>query len=250
MFFRWVQSVLVGLTGNVAEVSNNNELLVTMSTTGVITNNMNYESTADAPALAATFKRVASYTVPATYKAEIVSFNCRAGNIAGAARVSKRIIFGSYVSNTNVFTDNSSYISPEYAAILELAVTTALSAATTFTITYVNQSGVAGRTATAVFAAAAGIGVKVVATLQAGDIGVIDVTNVTDNSAATGVLSINGLTELFYQRMTTADLTYAQLTSRGSFTLKAGDILDLEIWATNTTNTTRKIGVTYSLTTA
>lgn len=166
-----------------------------------------------------------TYSIPVGFAFSLLSFSAFAGNGNNIARVAEVINFGSFNTSTNVYTDSGfSAATPKFYGALEAQVTTALSAtATTLTITYVNQGGVGGRTATAVIPASAVLNRRIRATLQAGDTGVQDVTNVTDSANPTGVVRIQGVNALSVTRMTSADQMYTQTYSNNSVMIQSAN---------------------------
>lgn len=188
------------------------------------------------------------YTVPASYKFVIGTFTAHSNNTRATVRAAIYKQLGTYNLGTNVFTDGASYTSPQFATEIEAEVTTALNATadTTVTVTYTNQSGTTGQTATALIPKSTPAGYKVLFTLAAGDFGVTDITAVSDNTSTTGVISINGLVLLYQQDINQAgfDLQFSQ--SFGGAVVNAGEILALDALASAASSderTIRAIGV-------
>jgi len=198
---------------------------------------INYTNASIATIAANEYVMALSYTVPAGYAFNLIRFSGFAGNTSGLSRLVEKINFGSFNTGTNVFTDSGfSAPVPHFFGILEAEVTTALSAtADTLAITYVNQDGVGGRTATAIMPSGAVVGRRIRATLQAGDTGVQDVTAVTDSAATTGVVRIQGINQLSFLRMLVTDQLYTDIFSDESVIVPAqsGRTIDLE-FATRT----------------
>lgn len=106
---------------------------------------------------------------------------------------------GTFNVSSNVFTDGNSVASPRHYTRLFACVTTALSAvATNVTVTYTDELGNTGNTTTALtIPASAPVGncfeFQLAATTgQMRDVGVRDVTAVSDTAAPTGVIEIHG----------------------------------------------------------
>lgn len=174
------------------------------------------------------------YTVPASYRFELIAYSSSCANTGGSSRINKVITLGDYNIGTNTFTDGSAYTLPEFCSGIDAEVTTILSATpVTLTITYVNQSGVGGRSGTiGPISASSVVGTRWPMTLQAGDYGITDITAVARSAAPTGVVRLYGLTNLFYHKNDNAEYTYITTTSRESLILNAGDIIQLDIFNT------------------
>lgn len=188
------------------------------------------------------------YTVPSNYKFTIGTFNCHSANTRAIVRASLYKQLATYNMGTNVFTDVAAYSSPQFASALEAEVTTATANTndTTVTVTYTNQSGTTGQTATALVPKNTPAGYKVLFTLAAGDYGITDITAVSDSSATTGILSLNGIVLLFQQDINTANYDFQFVQSFGSVVVNAGDTLALDVQSTAAATeerTIRAIGV-------
>lgn len=170
--------------------------------TGNVTIQLVYDLATSTPVNANEWQDILSYTVPTNYDLSMVQFQIVSAQAGDDARMVKRTAFGSYVSSTNTFTDGSALTSPEYAASLYVYITTLIGnvANDTVTITYTNQAGTTGRTATVVINKNTAVGSRQQVTLQATDFGVIDVTNVTHTSTGqAGAWNIEGTTALVYE---------------------------------------------------
>jgi hypothetical protein len=148
--------------------------------------------------VAAQFKRVLTYTVPTGYSAYLVQFSSWQ-NETSYSRLVIEASLGTLNVTTNVFTDGSAYTSPQFAGTVEAEVTTQFGAANiiTVTVTYVNQSGVAGRTGTFTIPKSSIVGTRVILVLQAGDTGVRDITAMSAApSGGAGALKVLGFITL------------------------------------------------------
>jgi hypothetical protein len=184
------------------------------------------------------------YTVPASYQLEITQFNCSAGNQLGSARANRARSLGTYNIGTSTFADGGAYVAPGFCSSVEAEVTTALTGtAVTLTVTYINESGVAGRTGTIVCLAAAPLKERFLMTLQAGDFGVRDITAISKSGGTAGVLTLYGLTTLFYEIIPTQGVTYPLLTARESVIIEAGDLISLEIVSSSVAAANRMVKV-------
>jgi len=189
------------------------------------------------------------YTIPAGYKFNVGSIYGRADDNKSALRLGKFIVMGSFNLGTQVFTDGSLYTTPEFAAYLEVEIVTppALTNEVIVTTTYVNQSGVAGRTATATITKKAwAAGAKIPAPLQSGDYGVLDVTNVTRNLAETGTINVNGVMRFWEKYIVVAGESNMDTFSKDVVIGRAGDVMTLDFLTTGAANvvrTVRAVGV-------
>lgn len=148
--------------------------------------------------VATQFKRVLTYTVPTGYSAYLVQFSSWQ-NETSYSRLVIETGLGTLNVTTNVFTDGSAYTSPQFSGTVEAEVTTQFGAANiiTVTVTYVNQSGVAGRTGTLTIPKSSIVGTRVVLVLQAGDTGVRDITAMSAApSGGAGALKVLGFITL------------------------------------------------------
>lgn len=181
-----------------------------------------------------------SYVLPVGYYGQPLSFMSLSATAAYGARAIYLRKLGTYNLGTSTWTDAGVTASAgSFFASLMGVVTTALSAAaTTVTATYTNESGTGGRLATLALASAQPLGSRLDFTLAtrtdafgvAGkpDAGVFDVTAVTDNSAATGIMDIYGYDTIAYTRLLTANAPILTQLDPHLFGIRAGDILSVE----------------------
>lgn len=152
---------------------------------------------------------IISYTVPANYDLSVSQFQLISAQVADDARAISRTILGSYVSNTSTFTDGSSYTAPAFASELYLYITTLIGNVNddVVTITYTNQDGTTGRTATVTVKKNAAVGTRLQVTLQGTDYGVRDVTNITHTQPTqAGAWQMEGTVSICYVSGGTANV--------------------------------------------
>lgn len=155
--------------------------------------------TAPTPAYAwATYKR---WTIPggATDVFAPLNFSFLATTVGWYGRLVELTRLAS--SNfTTTFTDGAATVDAvkEYWTDVQLEVVTSGNTTRTYTVTYTNEAGVTGRTATAASVANTLVaGNRVPIVLQAGDIGITDITNVTRSGALTvGSVDFWGIKEV------------------------------------------------------
>lgn len=138
--------------------------------------------------------RALSYTVPALYTATILKFTSYQ-NESAFSRVLVTKTLGSHNNNTNVFTGVASYSNIQFSGISYLYVTTAIAAgagSVAYTITYTNQDGTAGRTATASVPRGSIVGTIWTIILQSSDYGIRSVQSVSGTPTVIGVVDVVG----------------------------------------------------------
>jgi hypothetical protein len=193
-----------------------------------------------------------TYTVPAGYNLDITSFSCSSATANEAARASDRRAVGTYNCVTNTFTDGLSYILPEFGSRLYLLVTTAIGAALndTITVTYTNNLGVAGRTATVTIPKSSLVGTRIEIVLQGDDFGFVDITNVTHSATGqAGAFTLASYIELFYEIITSSSTLYkSSSVSLGGSVLHAGDTVYLQYLANTKTTYNRRVSLSGVLT--
>jgi len=176
------------------------------------------------------------YYVPTGYKLELLKFQARSTQNGTEARVTVETPMGSFSNVTNSFTDGGSYAAPRFAASMLLHVTTGgfTTANDNITITYVNQDGVAGRTATGKINRNAVVNDIYPVTLQAGDYGVRDVTNVTHSAAnTTGVFEVEGHISAAYLTCPTGNVQYE--TDCAGYEASEGSQVEIQYMGANGT---------------
>jgi len=183
------------------------------------------------------------YVIPVGYKFTIGLMGVLSEDNRATMRFAKSLLAGSYDAATNTFTDSSAYSTPAFGAYIELEVQTTITGNGTYTITYVNEQGVAGRTATAAVPNGAVAGRKFLATLQIGDIGVRDITAVTETGSTAGTVTVLIGLRFAEIRCAVADTPYTLVPSAQSMILRAGEVLDLDYYVTGASNVRRVIRV-------
>lgn len=191
-----------------------------------------------------------SYTVPANYSLSPIQFQIVSAQVADDARTIQRISLATYNSATNTFTDGTAQTLPAFSSSMYLLVTTQIGnvANDTVTITYTNQAGTTGRTATVTLAKNAVVGTRILVALQAGDYGVIDITNITHTSTSqAGAWTMEGTTDLVYESAGTANIVAEALLSAGSISVAAGQTIVTQYRSSVNTAKQRRISLIGSL---
>jgi hypothetical protein len=201
------------------------------------------------PLVANMWLNVLKYTVPTGYNFEVVEMSARSSNANASFRFTQTLSMGTYNLTGSVFTDGSAYVTPGFATFLEAEVTTIFTGtAVTFTVTYVNESGVVGRTGTITTTAAPTVGQRFALVLQAGDLGIKDITNVTKAGGTAGICTFYGLVELLQEQHATTDDTQPRFMARQSIILLPGQQLQMDFTHTTTTSLRRMMKVVGLLT--
>jgi len=163
------------------------------------------------------------------------------------ARVVERIAFGSFVTSTGVFTDGSAWTTPKMASRLYLYITTGTGSSNdTITVTYTNHLGVTGHTGTVIVKSNA-IGERIEVPLQAGDIGVLDVTNVTQSITQAGAFNVEGTYGIFFAALTTVNVGYQTTVSLNSAVIPQGSTVVLQYNSSNVSGVTRRVSLVGTL---
>ena len=214
-------------------------------------NVFNYQNDNIAPYLANLWRKVLAYSMPAGYTTNLLSLNSLAGRIDCASRVVRETYMGSYNIGTQSFSQGNTFgaTNIKFAMGIDAEVTVALSAAiVTLTMTYTNQSGAAGHTATCTFAASDVIGTKRPFILQAGDFGVKAITAMSRSAAVTGTVLLYGIDELCYHDYTNILNVRETVFATNAFNIAGGvgGAFNLELTGNTTTSTKRKLTLTAS----
>lgn len=217
-----------------------------------VTNEMLVDNVAYSVVNGGSWLRVLTYQIPGPNIAEIMAMRSANSTSSGRSRCISRIDLATYAwtsGSPGTFTDQNVYTQPRYASAIEglLTVASGGGADVIVTITYTNQSGVAGRTATITVPKSSAIGSRFIATLQAGDIGVLDITAVSHSGNNTGTLQLFGTTELARHQHNTADVVSETVFAKESVMLAGNDIIDLEVWQGNAGSYIRFISVIYTI---
>jgi hypothetical protein len=219
--------------------------------TGAPNNQLYYPATSIAPYIVNLWRKVITYNIPAGYVFNLLNFSAYSATANYASRITRDMYFGQYVIGTQTYSIGNTFANtdPQYAPTLEAEVTVIIATTVTLTITYINQSGTAGRTGTVIMTNADPVGTKRLVTLQAGDYGVKSVTAISRSGAATGTVQMRGIFELGYIYNTTANLPI-QIPSfpTGLYVLGGiGGVINLEITASSVTAAVRQVTALHSL---
>lgn len=178
------------------------------------------------------WQEVLSYTIPTGYDFSCIYFDAVSFSADESARAVYKLNLGSYACSTNTFTDGSSWDLPKFAARMYVYVTTQIGTSSndTITITYTNQTGIAGRTGTVTIPKSSLVGTRVEVALQTDDFGVTDVTNVTHSAIGqAGTFNIEGTLRIFRLTLALADVQYdSQTIPLGSIVIPQGDTIYLQ----------------------
>lgn len=208
-----------------------------------------YFSKSDGAIVANAFKRVLTYTVPAGRAGYLIRNTTSQAEVA-LSRVVAETNMGSIAISTNVFTDGAAYISPQWAAIVQAEVMTAVAGGpgnVTLTVTYVNEVGTAGRTGTILIPRGSAVGSRWDMTLQGTDIGVQDITAVSAAPLVAGVAKLLGFIQLsIHHDQNTGSLE--TIYAPGAISFPAGTIIVVE-YAGGTVSKQRTLSVLVQLVT-
>lgn len=199
----------------------------------------------NAPPKANMWVWVASYTIPSGYNFTPYQTQYSAGNSSSLIRVSEELDMGSLNTTTNAFTDGGSFALPQYASYIEVRLLEDVATNRTITITYVNQDGTAGRTATLTLAGAGGgqdkAGYIYLVTLQGTDVGVRDITNISTSSTGTGNLKVYGMIDIDRDSADAASVVYTDVIEIGAYVMSSGKVISLSVSSASTSSTTRYV---------
>lgn len=184
---------------------------------------LNFESASRANTRANTWERALTWNVPTGYSWEPVWFLSMNNNTIAQSKFTREIDFGTFNTSTGVFTDGDALTSPLFFTELDAFMTADITGgSTTVTVTYVNQDGTGGRSATATLTTASDIGQYWSFTLQSGDIGIQNVTAVSCTPARTGAFTLIGSQELAYYDTEAAWKVNEKSWSAGSVVIPSG----------------------------
>jgi len=179
------------------------------------------------------------------HKDFLISFSCKSPTADEIAMALNKVAMGSFVGSTNTFTDGDLFTAPKYGCGIFLYCTSAIGSGSddVITVTYTNNEGTTGRTGTATFSKSSVVGTRIKVALQAGDIGVLDVTNVTHSATGqAGDFNIEGIIPLFRETMVTANVQYnANSVSLGGIVVLEGETVYLWYLAGTKTSYIRDI---------
>lgn len=193
------------------------------------------------------WQEVLTYTVPVNYEFLASIFEGHTQSAGEAIRAIDKHIGGTFNCATDTFTDGVAIVAPQFATGINLYVTTNIGSGAndTFTITYVNQSGTAGRTATCTITKGSLVGTRVEVVLQTGDYGVRDITNVTHSATGqAGAIDIEIFIGLFYLLLTSANQQYQAISlTSGAAIVPENGVITLQYLAGTKTSYIRRINI-------
>ena len=202
-----------------------------------------------APIAANTWREMTRFTVPSGKKMLINLFQSLSASAGTRSALRVRKELAEYNFTTNTFTKLFNAETDRFFSNIDAIVTTNLSGSgnQVLTITYVNQDGVAGRTATITVIGGSIIDKRSVPmVLQGNDYGVKEITNTTEVSAITGIVKIVGYEQLLFSVESGANEVEGQPPSADLLVL-ADEIVVMEILSGSTTAVKRTVSLTYSL---
>jgi len=203
------------------------------------------------PYRAGMWLKVVDYIIPTGYLYSPYMMQYSAGNSSSLFRATEEIKMGSLNTNTNVFADNNSYTSPRFASYLELRLLQDCNTNRTITITYTNQDGVTGRTATISLFGSGSSQDKAnhtyIIPLQNNDTGVSDITNISTNSIGTGNLEIYGCNDIFRDSADASTIVYTDSLPSGVSIIPEEKIIALHITSAQTVAVARYVALSGQL---
>jgi len=211
--------------------------------------NVNYNKS-DGAIVANVYKRVATYTVPASFNGYLIKY-VSFQNETATSRVVAETSFGSHNNNTNVFTAGGSYTSPQWVATVQASVTTAFAVGSgnvVLTVTYTNEVGTASRVGTITIPKGSALGSRWDLVLQGTDLGVRSVQSVSGTPTQVGVVSILGLLQLALHEDQSTTAQTETLYAPGAITFPTGTVIGLE-YAGGTVSKSRLLDILIQLVT-
>jgi len=197
------------------------------------------------------WQEILEYEVPTGYDFNCVSFEASSDVANEAARAIHKELLGSFVCNTNTFTDGTIETLPNFLTKMYIYVTTAIGSGNNdvITITYTNQDGVTGRTGTVTIPKSSLVGTRLEVIMQEGDYGIIDVTDVTHSATGqAGTFNIEGIMGLFYQIINATKTQYqASAVSLGGIVITQGRKIYLQYLANSAVSNKRRISLVGTL---
>jgi hypothetical protein len=175
------------------------------------------------PIVTGQWQDVLNYTTPSGYDLSCIAFQGSSNQAGDIIRIVEQLNLGTYNTNTGVFTDNGVWELPQFASKLYIYLTTGTgNQKDDITITYTNQSGVTNRTATFTIPKNSIAGNRWEVPLQTGDIGIIDVTAVTNTQTQTGVFTLESNITLAYLLLASSGTGYDQIFSNSALNINEG----------------------------
>lgn len=191
--------------------------------------NVNYNKS-DRAIISSVFKRVATYSIPAGYNGYIIRFVSFQGEAASSRVVAEKNM-GTQAISTNTFTTGAQYTEPQWTAIVQAEVTTAIQAGAgnvVLTVTYTNELGVSGKVGTITIPRGSVVGSRWDLILATGDLGVRSIQSVTNTPSVNGVVKLLGLLQLGVHQDQSTTTQTETLFAPGAITFPSGTVLGLE----------------------
>lgn len=176
------------------------------------------------------YQRAITYTVPNLYTATILKFTSYQ-NEAAFSRVLVPQTLGSHNNSTNTFTAGTSYSNIQFGSIDYLLVTTAIASgagSVTYTVTYTNQDGTAGRTGTATVPRGSAVGTQWSITLQGTDYGIRSVQNISGTPTTVGIVDVISAIPLAIHADRDSTTQVETVFAPGVLTVATGGIITIE----------------------
>jgi len=184
----------------------------------------------DGSTLASVFKRVVTYLSPLGYNGYLIKFTSFQGEAAASRFVAEKQL-ATFNDSTQVFVSTGFYTAPQWVSITQAEVTTQFASGSgnvVLTVTYTNESGTASRTGTITVPKGSVVGARFDLVLQAGDLGLRSIQNITGTPTQVGVIKILGLLQLsVHQDQSTSSQTET-LFAPGAITFPPGTALGIE----------------------
>lgn len=238
--------IVDGTTGNVARVVGG-RLAVAAVPAGAVTLVLGWAGN-NAPYKANMWLLVQTWDVPSGgYIFNPFQIQYSAGNSSSSVKASKRLALGSFNNTTQTFTDGLAYTAPDFGSYLDLNFTADVGTAATITITYTNEIGTTGRTATYAMTSGAGgdkNGHIIRVPLQSGDTGIRDITNVTTSASGTATFTFLGKTDIFLDSADASGVVYTDTLPLEAFVMSYPFTVGLYITSASTAPVDRVINLT------
>lgn len=178
---------------------------------------------------AGTYARALTYVVPVGFNGYVIRYSSYQAEAANSRLVSE-IGMGTLNIITNSYVAGASYIVPQWTGNPQFEITQAIGSAANVTITveYTNAVGISARTGTCVIPKSSIIGGRWDLVLQAGDLGVRSVQNMSVAPTSTsGAVKLLGFIQLGYHE-DAGTAAYETLYAPGATTFPTGTVLGIE----------------------
>jgi len=203
------------------------------------------------PLIASTWRALATYTIPSDKQMIVLLFSSLSAAAGTKSRFAVKENLASFNTSTNTFTKLYNSQTNRFFSNIDVLITTSIAGNVTLTITYTNQDGTTGRTATAILSTTHSVNKRSIPlVLQGDDYGVLEVTNITDNASVIGEVTIQGFeilienTEDVINKKNPLFFNSSKIDGMGI----AGDrTIVLEIFHSSVTAIKRSISLTYTL---